>query len=538
MPRGIRLFLTEDLQLRSLGDGALVIGHLFDSAGRPAPDQLPDSLFDWERASIVDRYWGNYLAMIAGVSRARLLRDPSGGLAAYHAMVGETLYLTSAPHLLIDCGVLACDLDWEVIARSLSNHDSRGSGTALRGIVELMPGWAMTVGEDAVPACPIWNPWVSASRERHCDDASILDEALTTTLAAWGRTTRRPLIEISGGLDSAIVAAGVAAAAPDASLITFAPAPGDPDETNYARALAEHLSLPLEIVRPQVNDVDLARSIGRDLPRPNARAFVQAADLMSLRYARAIGADAFFSGGGGDDVFCYLRTILPAIDRLQAEGVRAMLATCADIAAVNHATVWDAYWKVARRLVRGSGRGPRERPGSLHISAQPGVNQTVATTDLSVPPGKAAHVEAVLSIHNYLEGHRRAAFAPIMSPLLSQPIVECCLSIPTWSWCANGQNRAVARQAFAGRLPPLLLQRRSKGSFDGFCAQLFDRRRGLIREMLLDGHLARQGLIDRDRVDQALREPFPSSEVSGRILALVDAESWVGAWVDRPTQRG
>lgn len=526
MPRGVRLFLSDDLQLRALGDGGVVIGHLFDAAGRPAPSRLRDGLFDKERPSIVDRYWGTYLAMIVGGSRVRLLRDPSGGLATYHVTVGDTLYVTSAPHLLIDCGAISLDLDWEIIARSLSHHDARGPETALRGIAELPPGWAMIVGEGGVPAAPAWDPWTSASNV-HCHDAvSILDQALTTTLAAWGRTARRPLIEISGGLDSAIVAAGVAAVAPDASLISFAPAPGDPDETFYARALADHLGLPLEIVRPQVDDVDLTRSIGRDLPRPNARAFVQAADLMSLRHAKAIGADAFFSGGGGDDVFCYLRTILPAIDRMQADGIRAMLATCADIAAMNHATVWDALWKLGSRLVRGAPPRPANDPLA-----------PLATSDSSVPPGKNAHVEAVLSIHNYLEGHQRAAFAPIRSPLLSQPIVECCLSIPTWSWCANGQNRAIARQAFADRLPPLLLQRRSKGSFDGFCARLFDRRRKVIGEMLLDGHLARQGLIDREQVDRALHDPFPSSETSGRLLALVDAESWVAGWIDRRPQR-
>ncbi len=425
MPHGTRLFLSDDLQLRILSDGGIVIGHLFDSAGRPAPSRLCDNLFDNERASIVDRYWGSYLAMVAGATRFRLLRDPSGGLAVYHVTVGDTLYVTSAPHLLIDCSVIALELDWDIIGRSLSHHDVRGPGTALRGITELLPGWAITVGEGAMPAGPVWDPWASASKNHHRDAVSILDQALTKTLAAWGRVARRPLIEISGGLDSAIVAAGVAAVAPDAALISFAPAPGDPDETCYALALADHLGLPLEILRPRVDDVDLTRSFGRDLPRPNARAFVQAADLISLRHAQAIGADAFFSGGGGDDVFCYLRTILPAIDRLQADGVRAMLATCAQLAAMNHATVGDALWKVARRLVRGAARRPRDGPSDLRHPAPAGIRQTLMMSGSSIPPGKAAHVEAVLSIHNYLEGHQRTAFAPILSPLLSQPIIEC-----------------------------------------------------------------------------------------------------------------
>lgn len=533
----LRLFATADLELRTLGNGGVVIGQLFDAAGQPAPVELDDRLFGLEREAIVDRYWGSYLAMVAAPSRARFLRDPSGGLATYHVTVGQTIYLTSSPHLLIDCAIVDLELDWKIIARSVSSHELRGVETALRGVLELLPGRAMIAGERAEPARPVWDAWASACKNRRRDAVPALEQTLTSTLAAWARTARRPLIEISGGLDSAIVAAGVAAAAPSASLLTFAAAPGDPDETAYARALAEHMGLPLEIVRPRVDDVDLTRSMGGDLPRPNARAFVQAADLLSLRRAEAIGADAFFSGGGGDDVFCYLRTILPAIDRLRSDGIQAMLATCADIAVMNHATLWEALWKAARHLARGTAhRRKAERlfldGGALtqHLAAD------ASPADCAMP-GKAAHVEAVLSIHNYLEGHRRAAFAPIHSPLLSQPIVECCLSIPAWLWCAKGQNRAIARQAFASRLPSILLERRSKGSFDGFCAQLFDRRRKIIAELLLEGHLAKQGLIDREPVGLALRDPFPPPDTIGRLLALVDAESWVASWVDRRLHR-
>src|SRR3546814_15371600 len=140
------------------------------------------------------------------------------------------------------------------------------------------------------------------------------------------------------------------AVAPEGSSVSsFAAAPGDPDETLCAQALAQHLGLELGIVHPRVEDVDLTRSLGRDLPRPNARAFVQAADMQSLRHARAIGADAFFSGGGGDDVFCYLSTVPPAIDRLRIEGFRAMLETTGDIRSAEGGVGKGEFSKVSFR---------------------------------------------------------------------------------------------------------------------------------------------------------------------------------------------
>jgi asparagine synthase (glutamine-hydrolysing) len=293
----------------------------------------------------------------------------------------------------------------------------------------------------------------------------------------------------------------------------------------------------LEIATPSVADVDLTRSLSRDLPRPNARAFVQAADLQSLRHAQAIGADAFFSGGGGDDVFCYLRIVLPAIDRLRADGWRAMLSTSVDVARMNHATIWDALLKITRRLLRGSGRKTTDDTFLGEAARDSGTRGYAREIEGGAVPGKVAHVDAVLSIHNYLEGHARAEHAPIYSPLLSQPVVECCLAIPSWLWCRNGRNRAGARDALADRLPKLLLERRSKGSFDGFCAQLLDSRRKLIGDMLVDGILARQGLIDPEGVRSALLDPFPAGETVGRMLALVDAESWASGWDARLRQR-
>ena len=534
---GLSVFVTDDLPIRDIADqSGCVIGHVFDESGHQAPPTIPHRMFAFDSEAIIDNFWGSYVAINVEPGGLRTVRDPSGGLSAYYACDDCELYITSAPHLLIDARAVSVELDWQVIARSLSEHAARGPETALRGITELLPGRALEVRGSETVRRRVWDPWRSAARNADPDPAGALERVLTSTLAAWTRTTQRPLIEVSGGLDSGIVAAGVAAAAPGASLISFAPAPGDPDERIYARALAAHLGLPLEIRTPQIADVDLTQSMSRDLPRPNARAFVQAADRQSLLHARTIGADAFFSGGGGDDVFCYLRTILPAIDRLREDGPMAMLRTCADVARMNHATLWDASLKLALRLFRGHGRRTADRL-FLGRAADDHRSADELPPDHHRLPGKIAHVESVLSIHNYLEGHARADFAPIHSPLLSQPIVEFCLAVPTWRWCDGGRNRAVARDAFADRLPRLLLERRSKGSFDGLCAQLFHLRRRLIGDMLTDGILAKRNLIDAEGIGRALENPFPPAETIGRVLAIVDAESWASSWHARLSQR-
>ena len=535
--RSTRLMATAsaDLDVRRSPTGhGLLLGTVFDTQMRPAPQRMEfDAPDDWATA-LTERYWGSYLALVDAGNRTEAYRDPSGALPCYMASIGEGVILTSLPHLLVEGGLVRGSIDWSVLSHSLLDRSSRDARTAIEQISELAPGFLLAVDARATVTSRIWDPWAKATPCPQSDPSDALERVLSATLGAWGSLIRRPLIEVSGGLDSSIVAAGLVRTSADASLISFAAADGDPDERLYAEALAAHLDLPLTIVTPRIEEVDLTRSLSEELPRPNARAFTQAADTLSLAHGMTIGADAFVSGGGGDDLFCYLRSILPALDRWQVEGMVPAARTALDVANMNHSTWWDALARLGRRRLRGAGSSiPKLDTRFLSpalIATQRGSEGCRLSKESSGLAGKDHHVRGVTSIHNHLEGHRRSQFVPILSPLLSQPIVETCLAIPTWHWCAQGRNRAVARDAFAGWLPQLIIERRSKGSFDAFCALLLHANRRVVRELLLGGTLAGQGLLDCPMIEAALAHPSPPAATVSRILSLIDAESWAMAW--------
>jgi asparagine synthase (glutamine-hydrolysing) len=148
-------------------------------------------------------------------------------------------------------------------------------------------------------------------------------------------------------------------------------------------------------------------------------------------------------------------------------------------------------------------------------------------------PGKAGHIAALLRAQQTLEPGR-SRHAPVLNPLLSQPLVEACLAIPSWEWRAGGIDRAVARHAFARDLPDSILRRRVKGGPDGFCAEIIRHHRPRIRVRLLDGRLANHRLIDREAVDVLLggARPIPG-EMQVRILDLLDTEAWLDSWSAR-----
>ena len=78
--------------------------------------------------------------------------------------------------------------------------------------------------------------------------------------------------------------------------------------------------------------------------------------------------------------------------------------------------------------------------------------------------------------------------------MISQPLLELCLSLPTYLLTHGGQGRALAREAFADRIPAEIARRRSKGGVDEHATAVLQRSLPLAREMLLEGQLIRRVL--------------------------------------------
>ncbi|MFX4485963.1 hypothetical protein ABTA87_20670, partial [Acinetobacter baumannii] len=77
-----------------------------------------------------------------------------------------------------------------------------------------------------------------------------------------------------------------------------------------------------------------------------------------------------------------------------------------------------------------------------------------------------------------------------------------------------------------------MLHRRLKGGPDGFASQIMQIHREAIREILLDGRLVREHLVDRDSLEQALTESaLMRGHNYARLLQLLDAEAWAHHWL-------
>lgn len=547
---GVRLYAQDPLPVTPFREqSGFIIGRWFRRAPTPRSTPITDAetsaILATQGRWLIDHLWGGYLAVVADVSCPNahvVLRDASGSFPAYHVeTAGCSIYFDDVA-VAIGLGLLDPLPDSVFAQHWLAYSGLRTARTGFTAVAELMPGSARAVIDGRTKSSALWSPWDHATPERQFDDfdeaAAALHDVVRHCTRLLADGTDRTVLELSGGLDSSIIAAALSPARADLSAMTFwTPAP-DGDERSYARKTAALCRLPLAEISldPLAFTSDaIVRPHGL---RPGNHPALHAIDDAFGAHLHAVAARTLLTGTGGDNVFCYLTTAAPVVDAFCTFGLsRVTFSALADVADLNGTTLWTAArfaWRKARRRERTAGHWPLagdflapdavpERP-----DRHPWLDRPARAL-----PGKVEHIEAIVRIQALLDVSARGVGRTVIHPLLTQPIVETCLRIPSWLWVTGGQNRAVARAAFADALAPEVRTRRGKGRLESICLPLYCAERRTWRDLLLGGWLAQNRIIDADAVDGFLgNDATPSDDRYFRIFELISIERWARGWLD------
>lgn len=547
------LLARPDAALAKLaGDCGALVGTVFDDAWREPLMQIDEvqsgAAARSGGASLIENLWGAYVAfVIDDDNEVAVVRDPSGAMQCYHAEIDATHLFAARVASLCGQGLIEPSLNWRFVAQHLLWPERRNSVTGLTGIAELVAGERARTVRGMLQRDLVWDPWHFAASDNAFDEAQAAEpirRAVQNSVSAWQRRYARPLVSLSGGLDSSIIMACLRDKA--AAAVTFLTDEPLGDERHYASAVAAQYGVPLIARRLDIANIDPTQSHAATLPRPVSRLFAQELDHIWRDTVSETGTDALFHGGGGDNVFCFLASATPYLDSLIMRGLgSATRRTLLDLSRMTKVSTWRLRYAALRKfaLHRGGYRWFRDplflTRDAIAVAEDAEQHPWFAAQCGNALPGKRAHVAAIIRVQNYLEAVEPSGATPIVAPLTSQPVLEACLRIPTWAWCAGGNNRAVARRAFAKELPPVILTRTSKGSPDAFDAQCIADHRTSIRALLLDGLLASHGLIAREAVEAALAGTGPMRGTAYlRISELVNVEAWAQSWTGRRRSGG
>ena len=277
---------------------------------------------------LIDQAWGRFV-LVGHRPQAAAFRDPSGALDCVTWRTGPHRFFSGRlPRDLDPLLPAAISIDWSVVADQLCDPLAVSGASGLRNLVAIAPGslWiSTTVGPGE--AKQLWRPAELAHRVQDAagDPRRALHDSVQTCVATLAQPYCRRLVEISGGLDSAIVAAALHGEPGGHEVptrwINYVPGEAEGDERLYARAVAakhgfeltERLRAPLRYDEAGLAEVGADFRIGLTALDPDYDADLEAEAL-------AFDAGVVITGQGGDAVFLQMATGDALADRLRLQG--------------------------------------------------------------------------------------------------------------------------------------------------------------------------------------------------------------------------
>lgn len=458
-------------------------------------------------------------------------------------------------------------LDFAALHRYLTFLWCPGEGTPAADIRKVLPGEALLVKDGRVARRWTWYR-LPVHRLRPVDMSA--DEAIAMVRAGVRTAVHRQMVSdvpvgafLSGGLDSSTVVAFAREVDPGVRCFTIE-TEGDTDagmvdDLPYARRVADHLGVQLDVVRVE------ADTMAADLEGMVAQLDEPLADPAPLnvlyisRLARSAGIKVLLSGAGGDDLFTgYRRHVAASYERYWAWLPRPLRARIGRLSRhVDHRSATGR--RVGRLLSSVALRGddalvsyfawagrdqllplysPAFRAAVADVRAEQPLYDFLAALPPDAPPLErllALEQRFFLADHNliYTDKMSMAAGVEVRVPFLDLELVDLAATIPARYKQRGRTGKWVLKKAMEPDLPHDVIYR-SKSGFGAPLRRWFQRElRPLLFDVLSDQSLRRRGLFDPAAVHRLI-----ASHDAGRVdaaytlLSLICIELWCRRFID------
>jgi asparagine synthase (glutamine-hydrolysing) len=536
-----------------LADAGVVLGTIFrNRTGAQAKRELAFS----DRAAreiqstsgqhLVEHYWGRYVAFSRGADgHLRVIRDPTGALPCFYTHTDHVTVFFC--HLEDYLGLIPAQLtvNWEHVGSCLQYMQMACRHTGFKEISQVLAGECWTHESSGSKPVFLWDP-VPIAEGAGIEDPvaarSELRSAVECCVAAWTACYRRILHSLSGGLDSSIVLACLSSSPtqPQVTCFTAYTAESDGDERQFARMAAARANCQLaELAHQPPTDLWSVFPEQR-CPSPAMVTLRLAVEDMRAALAHAQASEAIFSGQGGDHLFQRRRDFTIAAEFLHRHGLELGFGR---VLAESSKMLRQPAYRVLLHAAR--------------LRLFPGRVDSYVTQE--VPAFLRAGVNAVFPQHPWVERasqlpramlHRifdivdcqhfyayTCDYADLVHPLISQPLMECSLRIPSYVLTSGGTDRGLARQAFSEKIPAAIAARTAKGGVDAYWNDLVITNLKFLRPFLLDGHLEAAGLLDRRKMSDLLTEEqlIRAAQPLPAVLSCMIAEGWLRTAAQSPS---
>ena len=508
---GGRWTLAADVRLDARDELGAELG-IAPTAARQLSDSdlVMRAIERWEEDAI-PRLIGDFALILWDSAEHRLIlaRDVQGRRPLHYHKRDRAIAIASMPKGLLALADVPNEPDEEAVAEFLAILPERTPRSFFRGIERVVPGEILVFTPQSATRRQYWQfePKPLRLRDEEYLEAirEMLDRAVSAQLRGAGLKVGS---QLSGGLDSSSVTATAARLmAPDGKVIAFTSAPRQGfeapeftgrfnDESGHAAALAA--------LYPNIDHVVL---------RGNRRSPLAALDRNFLLYDRPAlnlcnnvwiegflelgkerGLNVMLIAEFGNMTISYtgleglaemlargrlLRLARESI-RLRRNGMRLLSIGAYSVGPFLPRSLWRGFNRIAGRRVgiRDWSAVRPDRLAQLERSARARGNN-LSNTNWRDSVAMRKWMYGLIDDGNFMKGHLAGWGIDTRDPTLDRRLVELCLSIPIDQYVKHGQSRALARRAFADRLPSIIVEETRKGYqaadwHEGFLAALPD----------------------------------------------------------------
>ena len=527
------------------------------------------NLYLTEGEAMLSRLNGIFAFAIWDSRRQGLLlaRDGLGIKPLYYTALNGRFAFASEIKALLKLEPEARELDIASLHRYLSFLWCPGEGTPLKAVRKLGPGQAMWVRAGGIERSWTWYQLpVFRGVSSHLDKTL----ALAGTVSHLREAVQRQMVAdvpvgafLSGGLDSSAVVAFAREVNPNIQCFTIellgSQEEGVTDDLPYARKVAHHLQVPLEVV-----SIDANRFVG-DLERMVGQLDEPLADPASLnvlyisRLAREQGIKVLLSGVGGDDLFTGYRRHRA----VQAERYWRWLPYLAR-SGLNHITgCLNQQRTLNRRIAKLFSGALLDGDDSLveyfrwtrevdllnlyTSEARSSLGEELAATPMLeflkplstdiAPLQKMLALEQrfFLTDHNlnYTDKMSMAAGVEVRVPFLDLDLVDFAASIPLNLKQRGKEGKWILKKAMEPYLPQDVIYRPKSGFGAPLRRWMQYDLRELLRDLLSSHSLMKRGIFEHAKVQQLIADNEAGKvDASYTLLSILCIEIWCRSFLD------
>lgn len=249
---------------------------------------------------------GDYVVFISDGARAWVVRDRLGAHTLSYAVQGDDTALGEHDVNVLELLPATPEPDRVAVVQWIERRTLPPGGSLFAGVRRLQVGHVLELTTRGACERAYWQPqYAGVDRGTRAELGDALREEAFAAIARAREGARKPGLRLSGGLDSACVAAGLAqggGSAAHAFAVTF---PDDPeaDESSLIDATARFSGLQLTLIPFRHGDLlaPMLNHLRRWKVPPPTPNLVLSEPLSAA--ARAIGVDVLLDGEAGDEMF-------------------------------------------------------------------------------------------------------------------------------------------------------------------------------------------------------------------------------------------